>query len=176
MALWLDQLCKSVCFSNLLDHSVDNRYPKNIIDKHGLKYQLTIDIADAVVCCHLWYQSNQVGSARCLKFGHELLIGDLLIHEPNRGGFLSVIRQMITRQPKTYRGRGLGSALLKHVIEVAKDLDVHVIHGSVTKVDMASTPYLLDWYKNQGFQIEKPTQNEVKGAVARISLGLNPKE
>jgi hypothetical protein len=104
--------------------------------------------------------------------GPSLQLSDLTIKEFVLGGLAGMLRRMLPGTPKTYRGNGLGTALLKQVMATAQDLGIHTIYGSVTQADLDTTPYLLDWYKRQGFQVEKPTGEGLKNAVAQIRIDL----
>ena len=86
--------------------------------------------------------------------------------------------RMVLQRPQlvNYRRRGLGTLLLKHVIAYAKQKGVRRITGSIVPDDVNTTPYLMGWYQKQGFQITKPTVDELEEALARIVMGLTPTE
>lgn len=52
-----------------------------------------------------------------------------------------------------YRRRGLGTELLKLVIEIAREKNVACIQGIVTRQGIAENPKLLEWYEEHGFEV-----------------------
>lgn len=54
---------------------------------------------------------------------------------------------------KYYRRRGLGTELLRLVIEKAREEEVARIQGFVTNQGLAENPKLLEWYRRYGFEI-----------------------
>jgi hypothetical protein len=148
------------------------QFPKTVFDKDGQRYRIVLKVAGNVVLLELCRGSRPIGYARCLLEGPSLQLSDLTIKEFALGGLAGMLRRMLPGTPKTYRGNGLGTALLKQVMATAQDLGIHTIYGSVTQADLDTTPYLLDWYKRQGFQVEKPTGEGLKNAVAQIRIDL----
>lgn len=148
------------------------QFPKTVVAKDGKRYRIILKLAGQVVWLELCRGSQTIGYARCILEGPSLLLGDLIIEEPNSGGLIGLIRQVLQAAPKTYRGKGLGTALLQQVIATSKDLSIQQIHGSVTQADLDTTPHLLDWFKRHGFQVEPPTEQDAKNAIARIYLNL----
>lgn len=52
---------------------------------------------------------------------------------------------------RSFRGFGLGSALLARVLERAREENFRVIEGRVTSADAGRAPWLLPWYRHFGF-------------------------
>lgn len=65
-----------------------------------------------------------------------------------------------------YRRRGIGSQLLKVVLDTADRAGIRVISGKVTADDLKNTPGLLDWYERNGFVITDPEAHDSHGPVA----------
>lgn len=54
-----------------------------------------------------------------------------------------------------YRNRGLGSALLRQSIALARGHGIQHIKGRIVRKDTRDTPHLLDWYRSHGFAVEE---------------------
>ena len=52
-----------------------------------------------------------------------------------------------------YRNRGIGTALLRVIDEIARGNQLTSIEGSVMQSDARETRYLLDWYERNGFSV-----------------------
>jgi len=82
------------------------------------------------------------------------------------------------RLDPSYRGRGMGSALLRHIIDLAREHSLHRIYGVVVEHDYQAMPYLLDWYARHGFTVTSATnedraQPHQGNAVALLDLELS---
>ncbi len=84
-----------------------------------------------------------------------------------------IFKLMHWNEPTNYRQKGLGTYLLKMIINWAKHKGVHKIIGAVTQEDINDNPNLINWYKKHGFQIKPPTGNEPCTAKHRICLYLD---
>ena len=71
-----------------------------------------------------------------------------------------------------YRNRGLGSALLKLMINLAKDRNINTVYGSIVKKDILRNPHLVRWYMNRGFDITNQFTGCIPDAVTYISFKL----
>ena len=71
-----------------------------------------------------------------------------------------------------YRNRGLGSALLKLMINLAKDRKFNTVFGSIVKKDILRNPHLVRWYMNRGFNITNQFTGCIPDAVTYISFKL----
>lgn len=72
----------------------------------------------------------------------------------------------------SFRRRGIGSRLLAEVINKAAELEMEQVWGSITADDIATTPYLLAWYKRSGFIISEPDAECIETAAKKISRTL----
>ena len=143
-----------------------------VLDKAGRQYELTCSDRGGLLLVRLHSSGVEVGAAQCVIDANDMLLGDLVMCD---GGDLSYIQRLMRRlngEPVTYQGLGLGTAVLKTIIQIARDKKIRTIHGSVTQQDLDKTPHLLTWYQHHGFQVEKPTEQEVKSAIVRIALTL----
>jgi len=71
-----------------------------------------------------------------------------------------------------YRNRGLGSALLKLMINLAKDRNISTVFGSIVKKDVLRNPHLVRWYMNRGFNITNQFIGCIPEAVTYIRFKL----
>jgi len=77
-----------------------------------------------------------------------------------------------TGRAMNFRGRGLGTKLLKLFIDCARDRGLKRIYGSIMEKDISKTPHLIDWYKKYGFRECEPYKGHVPGAKIYICLEL----
>lgn len=97
-----------------------------------------------------------VGSMRwVLNPNNILLIGDIKIFERPAGPSGCLLLRVFNQRPKSFRQRGLGSAMLEYMISQAEQLGVEQMSGFVSLEDIRNTPYLLDWYQHHGFAVER---------------------
>lgn len=92
------------------------------------------------------YRGAYVGYANLIRDGSIATLADICIYDHLRPvfNFLPVFKIR-----KNYRGKGIGSALLKAVVEFCKKHNVSEIHGEA-KGDL---PLLIPWYKRHGFSV-----------------------
>lgn len=147
------------------------RQPTLVLDKAGRQYKVTYSGEDLLIV-RLYRSGVEVGTAKCIIDSSDMLLADLVICDGSDLSFGERLMRRLNGEPVTYQGIGLGTALLKAIIQFARDSKIRTIHGSVTPSDLNQTPYLLAWYQQHGFKVEKPTEQEVKSAAARIFLSL----
>ena len=71
-----------------------------------------------------------------------------------------------------YRNRGLGSALLKLMTNLARDNRIKTVFGSIVKKDILRNPRLVRWYMNRGFNITNQFKGCIPDAVTHIRFEL----
>lgn len=59
-----------------------------------------------------------------------------------------------------HRRRGMGSALLRHIIELAREHGLQRIRGFVVERDLNEMPNLPDWYARLGFTVTPATAED----------------
>lgn len=67
------------------------------------------------------------------------------------------------------RGKGVGKELLTKLLERADAERIEEVWGSVTPDDLRKTPYLLDFYRDAGFDILPPDAKCQSGAAYKIA-------
>jgi len=92
---------------------------------------------------------RQIGYAGCERRGDRLQVCDLRIDE-------------------NHRRRGLGTAMLRLLLDTADAAGVGVIWGEVTADDIQNWPGLLAWYERFGFTVQIPDDECIKIAVKKI--------
>jgi hypothetical protein len=150
-------------------------------DEQGLQYHLEVThtfnknqtIFSAIINLVRNKRNTTVGNAN-LVFNSlsEAMIGDLIIYQEVPFSTLNdkFYRLLNWTEPTNYQKRGLGTILLKYIIDLAFLKGVETLSGSLTKDDIKSNPNLVNWYKKHGFAIESPTKDEVSSAVHRACL------
>lgn len=117
------------------------------------KLELKLQMPDTLIWCEIKIRND---FEPCEKFIVEFM----------RSG----IKQ---RDKKNYRGRGLGTALLKEVVAIARHTGFKRIYGSVMGDDITRTPNLLKWYRRHGFSMCAPYPGCINSAAAWICMELN---
>ena len=113
------------------------RLPKSIVDKAGSIYSL-----DSKISSSLWVlrvlapgKKRLVGHANCITEGKVLRLMDIEIDD----GF---------------RRQGLGSSLLKAIVEASR-FHHKLITGVIKTGDLAEYPDLPAWYEQNGFDVNR---------------------
>lgn len=75
-------------------------------------------------------------------------------------------------QPIDYRGRGLGTILLRSLIAYTQGRGFQNIQGQVFQADLENTPYLLRWYQQQGFQLLAVREHDPPELVTHLWMSL----
>ena len=148
-------------------------------DKSGDRYVLAIDDEEGD-CYYLYLTQGRRFVARVNCLIHEsgvMDLADIRVHETvaaHKPWFLWFIPWCLwkTLTGKQYRGRGLGSSLLQHVIDYARRRGLKQIRGFVTTKDLAAGPQLLEWYARHGFQVLENRGRSPASVAARIILEL----
>lgn len=83
-----------------------------------------------------------------------MTIGDLIIFDPfDRKPWWAWLFPFFYKPPAGYKGRGLGSAMLRYIIASARAMGVTEIRGWITSNDLKATPYLPAFYRKHGFTV-----------------------
>jgi GNAT superfamily N-acetyltransferase len=139
-----------------------------IIDNIGRQYEITITDQedggfDLDLVRHFWSCILHIGYAQCpLDSQGQLTLADIRIYDSPllyRRLLVKCVPRFFWRKRVTedYRRRGLGSAMLRVVINQATARGFKSIDGSVTVGDLIASPYLLGWYRKHGFKVTQPT-------------------
>ena len=155
-----------------------------IQDNYGLDYSLKVlhtynddqTLFSIIINLVRDKRNKNVGQANLLfESNNDTLIGDLIIYDYS--SYLSINDKLYSlfnwNEPNNYQCRGLGTKILKYLIETAKLKGVKTLHTSLTEQDISNNANLIDWHKKHGFKIEPPTTDEVDSAVYRACLYLD---
>ncbi|RCJ30511.1 hypothetical protein A6769_33165 [Nostoc punctiforme NIES-2108] len=155
-----------------------------IFDKEGLEYYLKV--------YHFYneqqeYQSIQLHLSRCqreTRIGHayctfnspeDMVLADIIINEELK--FLSLSDKFFKlthwNEPTDYRRKGLGTYLLKYIIDLAKSKNVKIINGFLSFKDIDANPNLIHWYEKYGFKLESPPPKEIEYSKYQVCLNLD---
>ncbi|MDT8389182.1 MAG: GNAT family N-acetyltransferase [Lentisphaeria bacterium] len=72
-----------------------------------------------------------------------------------------------------FRSLGIGTALLKRVIEEAEKAGIKKIWGSVTHDAVKENEHLLGWYERQGFTTHPADDECLENAVFKVVMKLS---
>jgi len=129
-----------------------------ISDGGGHSYRLRISESLRFWRIKVFDGNVRVGYANCTLTNKILTLADLHVAtdalRPRRGisrllhRFVNTPRELIN-----YRGRGLGSAVLRFIIQRAVAHGFTEIEGKLSPHDLAANPNLPEWYRRHGFTI-----------------------
>lgn len=141
-----------------------------LLDRYGEKYDVDLDEDDISLDAFIIWGHSGIGRIQCVvdEEANVLVIGNIELFEQPllpRNGIFSF--RPFQRPKRNFRGRGLGSAMLKYVIAQAERLGVAGISGFITPDDARITPYLFDFYRKHGFEV-RLKHDPARHAVATI--------
>jgi len=156
-----------------------SRSNRTATDKEGIQYRLEMEELGQHFKVWILDGNIQVGWATCILHADGMDLTDIIIlEEPMlfpRGLWRVVPYTLYSRlKGKNYRRRGLGTELLKIVIEKARKKDVAYIRGYITNQGIADNPKLLEWYRKHGFTVTPVASPgpEMTDKVAWIQMDL----
>jgi hypothetical protein len=120
-----------------------------IQDNYGLDYSLKVlhtynddqTLFSIIINLVRHKRNKNVGQANLLfESNNDALIGDLIIYDYS--SYLSINDKLYSlfnwNEPNNYQRRGLGTKILKYLIETAKLKGVKTLHTSLTEQDIVS--------------------------------------
>jgi|SRR5208283_574515 len=150
-----------------------------ITDNAGLPFRVEFFPDDQGPDFFVYDQQVRIGHAYCLARGKTLYLADLCISDAAyvpSSRFKVWLRCLFRlKAPReNYFGRGLGSALLWLVINMARERGFQEITGEVKRSDSRVARTLLDWYRRHGFTV---TLEEGRpNVIASLSMQLAPRQ
>ncbi len=128
-----------------------------IIDRWGDRYRVHSD-RDYGWSFRIWHDQHPIGYMNCIQQRPVLLVGDFRLRDdmvipeslPD-----SLVRRFLgrPRPTRSYRNRGLGTAMFVLVSGLAKTAGFERLEGWISDVDTEKNPELPDWYKRRGFTV-----------------------
>lgn len=153
--------------------------PLLMTDAQGRSYQLHVTSdGDDYFAASLMDGRTYVGYVRCLlASAGEMALCDLTIFAEaldHRNFLQRCWDRLLGQYPRTknYQRRGLGTLLLRLVMEEASRRRVRRITGVIVESDLSRNPHLVRWYIKHGFAIGTPVPQDLAGAVYRIERTL----
>ena len=147
-----------------------------ILDNKGRKYKVICDeYPDGSFDLEVKYRSQFVGKAiSTMRENGSMVLEDIYIRDDSEPRDKSAISNLLgsPSKPLNFRGRGLGTALLKRFINYVRSKGVTRVYGSISEEDLLSRPYLPEWYKKYGFKDCAPYQYHVPEAKRFLCLEL----
>ncbi len=118
----------------------------------GHSYRLEIARIGALVVGRLLLPSGvSVGKATLLIEGSTAKLADIVIAKSVPSGNPLAQWLALSWFNRNYRGRGLGSVLLRAVAEYLASIEVRKIHGTM----VGDLPRLIRWYRREGFVVDE---------------------
>ena len=150
-----------------------------ICDREGKSYSVDVSREGIALDFFISEADREVAHASCIVEGNVLKLGDIVIADriPMPEHILHRSLRRLFRRPApliNYRGRGLGSQLLRLIIQRGTHFGFHEVHGDVVQNDLNRSPELLDWYSRYGFTVSR-VEDPPWVASIRLRLGANVK-
>ena len=154
--------------------------PQLLRDRKGRRYSLSIVESNPFVLLQLHHRQLLVGEAKCLPASpttlllKDIAIANEAIPKPRYDWEKLLHRIPGWRpQPINYRGLGLGSALIRYLINYAREEKFQSLKGHVFRADLENNTKLLQWYQNHGFEIIQVDLTDDPDVVARLHLRIS---
>lgn len=137
-------------YANLLEDGIEIKC--KIYDKFGAEYSIEGHLSASGFHSSVYSEIHSVGRINWTVSDDKIMtIADLIIFEFfGKKPLWSYILPFLYKYP-SYKGRGLGSAMLKVIIEFARVLNVSEIRGWIAGDDLEAIPYLPELYRKHGF-------------------------
>jgi acetyltransferase (GNAT) family protein len=139
-----------------------------ITDKAGRVYRVGFGEAGNLWAFRVFNGKMEMGESICMVEGNQLVLYNLFISDGVEEGGIRAFAGG-DRKAIDYRGRGLGSELLRIVIARATGRGLGRIVGNLLPKHLSKNPRLPDWYRQFGFLVTM--QNAESGT---ITLPLPP--
>lgn len=153
--------------------------PQPIFDRQGRCYISSIVEVDSRLLIQLHNQQMVVGEVKCVREAQAtLMLKDIAIANEASPKpmniWIKILHKIPGYQPKliNYRHQGLGSALIKCLIQYARDNGVLFLYGEVFRPDLENNPNLLQWYQKRGFEIKQPSLYDNPDIVAKLHMDI----
>ena len=150
-----------------------------ITDNYGQKYRVNVlENSNDLFHTELRQRTDYVGEAKCMLRQDTMELSDIRIRDdadPPESTIEYIVKSAAKSKTDTrsYRRRGLGTALLEFVVAYARKKQLKRICGSIVQKDIVRTPNLVGWYEKRGFKKGPPYPGCIREAVAWIHLELN---
>lgn len=159
----------------LEDPTSDEESVHAISDRFGRVYRLTNRTFGRVWKITVWDEAVPVGMALCVRQTQEsLLLSDIQVYcsvALPRPWWHVLLRLQPER--RSYRGRGIGTAMLQFIIGQARREAVQEIEGNLLPLCLREMPNLTDWYRGCGFLVHM-NEDGCSGAILlNLSRGKN---
>lgn len=157
--------------------STAQEYRHRIRDRRGRVYDVDED-RESIWTFEVWARDHRVAYAYCLDHSPVMKLQDFRVE--NRCVVPETWSAKVWRKwwgiaaPRvSFRGQGVGSALLELIVERATAGGLQRIEGDVYPGDYHAFPGLLDWYRQRGFRVRLHSPDG--GRIAAIDLTLPAK-
>ncbi len=118
-----------------------------LLDRDGRKYWFAWHNEDVRPSLSLSFHGRVVAHVYTEWCPNGLVIVDIVIDKPG------------------FKRRGLGTVMLKQVVDFAKSKGAKSITGLISKQDADDDPHLLDWYRRRGFTVRAAQEPRWGGEI-----------
>lgn|GEM_PF-3050496 len=124
-------------------------------DKSGDVYTIRGEMTASGLISYVYSETSCIGRINWDTSEPErMLITDLIIFEPlDIKPWWVRLFPFLYKQPVSYKGRGIGSAMLNYIVASAHAMGISEIRGWVNGDDLEATPYLREFYRKHGFTV-----------------------
>jgi hypothetical protein len=146
-------------------------------DRKGELYSLEIFNARSAIDLFVYIDSPHIQRAKVgyaysiLDSENGLRLTDFKIEERRtivfrKTGLFSFLRPT-KREIRHFQGLGIGTQVIKFMLESAKKRGIKRVYGEIVEVDYPKNPKLPQWYKDRGFKVEMTNGNSrIKGHIS----------
>jgi len=167
-----------------------------ISDKLGQRYVIEVlEDNDQSFYIKIKNDDEYIGQLLCsFRPGNTMILEDLFIrndlepaenwgtdrkNRPVSSGYQVDIRpydrhKISGQMDMDYRNRGLGSALLELLKNLARERRIGTVYGSIVRKDLMRNRGLVRWYRDRGFNVTGPFEGCIKEAEAYIRFEVTP--
>jgi GNAT superfamily N-acetyltransferase len=146
-------------------------------DRKGELYSLEIFNERSGLVLFVYIDSPHIQRAKVgyaysiLDSENGLRLADFKIEEQRtivfrKTGLFSFLRPT-KREIRHFQGLGIGTQVIKLMLESAKKLGIKRVYGEIVEVDYPKSPNLQRWYEERGFKVEMTDGNSrIKGYIS----------
>ncbi len=122
-------------------------------DENGRNYAIDEFYGKDIWSFHVSTQGfPKIAYANCfVQTERELLLADIMVEDQVKAPSHRWPFSLFPTSRKSFRGVGLGAALLKRVLQAAKGEGFEMVTGRIFPKDLKERPWLPHWYAQFGF-------------------------
>lgn len=139
----------------------------------GLDVEIEIDRGHRNFIALARTDGRRIGVLTAIWRGDDtMLLGNVEVEDAFAAKNTWILRLLRRKWPKlgikSFRGRGIGTALLIAFLDHCRDHGIREIYGSVMQEGLNENRSLLRWYQDHGFQVRTPDERCLPNAVSMV--------